>query len=238
MARTEENEKYLNTTEVRELFDRASKSRFYNNIQPQLRVYRFKGKKTPWYKEVEVLALRDGKPIRHADITITGIFASWTEHLGSLGYQAETVDTVIEITTLPEDVCKTFCLPVDKQMIRRERMSFADGHPICIWSTYYPVDLVGPLLDDMKRGTSHVVEHIRDSHGLVVGVTRDRYTSRITTFDELNRFQLSHEEPVLILQRASYTKNKKQFVFFSDMVLLGNWFVIDHEQEVDVWDNR
>lgn len=238
MPRIEDGEKYLNTTEVRTVFDNASKGRFYNNIQSRLRVYRFGGKKTPWYKESEVLALKEGKPLRQADITISGIFASWTEHLASLGYSSNTVDTVIEVTTLPEDVCKNFQLPPDKQMVRRERMSFVDRQPICIWSTYYPVDLVGNLLDSMKKGSVHVVEHIKDIHGITVGVTRDRYTARITTFEEQNQFHLRSEEAVLILQRASYTRDKKRFLFFSDMVLLGDWFVIDHEQDVDIWDNQ
>jgi hypothetical protein len=238
MPRTENGEKYLNTSDVRIMFDKASKGRFYKNIQPRLRVYRFEGKRTPWYKESEVLALKEGKPLRQADITISGIFASWTKHLESLGYTANTVDTVIEAATLPEEVCKTFQLPAGQQMVRRERMSFVDRQPICIWSTYYPVALVGNVLDQMKDGSAHVVEHIKDSHKLTVGHTRDRYTARITTFEEQERFHLRNEEAVLILQRASYTKNKKQFVFFSDMVLLGDWFVIDHEQEVDIWDNQ
>jgi DNA-binding GntR family transcriptional regulator len=110
---------------------------------------------------------------------------------------------------------------------------------ICTWDTYYPLELVSEILEPMKRGVvDHVVEYIKEKHSLVVGRARDIYSARMTTLDEQNLFQLPADEPVLILQRASYTRDKKTLILFSDMVLLGNWFVHEHEYDVPIWDRE
>jgi DNA-binding GntR family transcriptional regulator len=238
MSRIENGEVYLDTDETRIVFDNASKGRFHNSIRDRLTRYRFGGKVKPWYREAEVLALKEGKQIRKADIPLSGIFKDWTAYLSSLNYQSETKDTQIEITTLPEDVIEIFHLPADKQVVKRERMSYANGAPICVWSTYYPVDLIENMIGPMKAGKAgDLVKYIKKNHGLAVGKTRDRYSARETTFEEMDRFQLRKEETVIILRRASYTEERK-FLFFSDMVLLANWFVIDEERDVDIWDNE
>ncbi len=234
MPKIVEDEEYLDTDEVMgELV--ASKKLFYVSIKPKLHAYHFNGKKKPWYRKKEVLALKAGKIARKDAIGITGMYGSWATFAQS-EYQAETDIRSIEIATLPDEAVERFHLPADQQFVKRSRLSRIGRTVICTWDTYYPLELVSDILEPMKRGTAdHVVEYIREKHGLVVGRNKDTYSSRMTTLEEENLFQLSTDEPVLILQRASYTSDKKTLILFSDMVLLGSWFFHEHEYNVPIW---
>lgn len=237
MSKIVENEEYLDTEEVMEELA-ASKKLFYASIKPNLHAHHFEGKKKPWYRKKDVLALKAGKPVRKASIAITGMFGSWTAFAQSQ-YQAETDLRSIEVTTLPDDTVERFQLPADKQFMKRSRLTRVGRTPICTWDIYYPLELVSDIVEPMKLGVAyHMVEYIKEKHSLVVGHARDIYSARMTTLDEQNLFQLPADEPVLILQRASYTKDKKTLVLFSDMVLLGNWFVHEHEYDVPIWDRE
>src|SRR5438309_4598559 len=100
MPKVVENEEYLNTQEVLDLFE-ASKKRFYNNIKPYLRMYHFDAKKIPWYRKQDVMDLKNGKLIRKASISIRGIQKDWTTFLRSLGYGVGTADRGIDTVVLP-----------------------------------------------------------------------------------------------------------------------------------------
>jgi hypothetical protein len=229
---------YLDTQGVLEAFDNAPKKRFYSNIKPYLTPKTFGGKRKPWYNKRDVLALKEGKPVRKASIPLTGgVQKSWTASIRAMGYNAHTLLDGVETTTLPQDAIEIFQLPADKKFFKKTSSTWVEGKPICTWSTYYPLDLVEDSLDDIKQGVvSDVVEHIKEKHGIVVGLAKERTTARITTFDEHMKFQLLNEEAVLILQRVSYTHDRKVLVFYSDMVLLGSWFAPEHEYDVNVFD--
>jgi DNA-binding GntR family transcriptional regulator len=119
--------------------------------------------------------------------------------------------------------------------VKRSRLTLVDRQPICAWSTYYPLHLVEDVIDDMKQGMGYIVEHIKQKHGMVIGRAKDKYTARITTFEEQALFQLLNSEPVLVLQRVSYTRDRKVLILYSDMVLMGSWFAPEHEYDVDIW---
>lgn len=235
MSKVVNEQTYVNTDEAAALLQ-TSRQSFYASAKARLRVHRFDGKKTPWYSEKEVIALRDGRQPRKPDIIIRGIRENWTRSLRAQGYEVLTKLCGVDIVTLPADAVKFFDLPADQQFVKRSRMTYADGTPICAWDTYYPTHLIdAKLLDEMKHEVDDVVKAIKDQHGLIVEVAKERYMSRFTTLDEQTLFQLPTDEAVLILQRASYTKGKKELLFFSDMVLLGTWFSHEVEYPVDIW---
>lgn len=236
MTKLVEGTTYLTATEAIQKIG-GSRQSFYKNVKPYLRPYHFGSRQAPWYNEKEVIAVATGKPIRKGNIPITGMFVDWTEYARSLGYNAKTVNRDMQVGPLPEDIATTFNLPSDKIFVRRGRMTTVDGQPIASWDTYYPEEYVSDILTQIQRGTaSNIVEHIKEKHGLVVGKVKDRYSARITTLDELNLFQLFNDEPVLILQRISLDKDQATLVLFSDMVLLGSWFTIEREEEINAWD--
>lgn len=235
MPRIENGENYLNGTEVMETWS-ASKKLFYGSIQPRLQAYHFDGKKRPhYYKESEVLALKGGKPaVQKERITISGMLGDWTIYLRSLGYQAETISDPIEILMLPEEARATFHISPEKQFVRRPRKTLANGVPICTWSTYYPLELIeGKILTEMKEDpTVDVIKRIKEVHQIAVKLVRNRYTSRNTTLEEQDILQLLTNEPVIILQRAGWTSDRKILTHISHMTLLGSWFAIEHDEEV------
>jgi hypothetical protein len=237
MPRIEEGETYLNGQEVMALWP-ASKKLFYDNIQPRLPTYHFGGRKKPhYYKESEVLALRSGKPSAPRSlIIISGIFSDWTIYLRSLGYRAETVNSEIELAELPEEVLNTFHLPATEQFAKRSRMTLANGVPICTWSMYYPIGLVeGKIFGEMIEDPNlNVVTRIEEIHGMTVGWERSRYTARSATLQEQLSLKLLTNEPLLILQRACFTKDRQTLIHVSHMALLGSWFAIEHDKTVNV----
>lgn len=237
MSKIVENEEYLDTQEVLAELG-ASKKRFYSNVKPYLHMYHFDAKKTPWYRKRDVLALKSGKLVRMASIPISGILKDWTVFLRSLGYRADTIDCSIETVALPEDAPASFNLPTDKLFIKRRRKTLANSIPICVWDTYYPLELVeGDIHAELKRDFGlDVVKRIRELHGIVVGWGKDKYTARTATLEEQDILGLLTNDPVLILQRISYTRDKKILVLYSDMVLLGSWFAPEYEYEVNVWE--
>lgn len=236
MAKIVEGVEYLTATEASDLIG-GSRQAFYNNVKPYLRPYHFGARKAPWYSKAEVIAVATGKPLRKASIVISGMFNDWTEHARSLGYNAQTMNREISVVPLPEDIAASFRLPGDELFVKRGRMTFINGIPACSWDTYYPLRFVDDIIAPMQQGAvSNIVEHIREKHGVTVGKVKDRYSTRITTLDELNLFQLLNDEPVLVLQRVATTSDQEVLVLFSDMVLLGSWFVVEREEEIHYWD--
>jgi hypothetical protein len=238
MSIEREHETYLDTEETLALF-RASKKLFYTSIQPQLRIYRFDGRRKPWYRRRDVEALKSGQSEREAPIVISGIFKNWTEHVRSLGFQIDTKSREIVTTHLPDKAAAVFGIDPEREFVKRGRISFVDQVPICIWDTYYPLDLVGAdLLASMKRDEETSVVTCLKERGLIIGWARDRYSARLANFEEQELLRLTRDEPVLILQRASHTRDKKTLILYSHMTLLGSWFAPEHEYKVAVFDEE
>lgn len=236
MPRIVDNEEYLTVVEAIALSG-ASKQSFYKNAKPHLEVHHFDAKKAPWYKKSDVLAFKSGKPVRKASLSINGIQRDWTAFLRALGYDAKTVNLSIEATTLPKDAVTFFDLDAEQQFIRRSRMTYANGAPICVWGTYYPLNLIeGEILQEMEKNIStDVVKRIKEKHNIVVGWGKDKYTARLATFEEQKLLQLPVNEPLIILQRVSYTRDRETLILYSEMALLGSWFAPEHEYEVNIW---
>jgi UTRA domain len=233
LPKTVEGEEFLTTTEAMAELG-ASRKRFYDNARPLLQVYRFDAKKTPWYSKKDVLALKVGKPRRKASIVISGMYGSWSSFAESQ-YEAETDLLGVKETTLPDEIAERFQISVDRHFAKRSQATRVDGEVICTWDTYYPMSLVASIMEPLKHGEiEHVTEYVQTEHGLTAGFVRDIYSSRMNSFDELNLFQLRSDVPMLILQRAAYTRDKGTLMWVSDMVLKGDVFAHEHKYETPV----
>ncbi len=236
MSKFVDDEEYLDTHETVEVLG-ISRQSFYTNAKPQLKVYQFDAKKTPWYRKKDVLALKNGQLVRTTSIVISGILENWARHVRALGYRADTKNRGIKIVPLPEHLVAIFGVPADRLFVMRSRITFVNLTPICVWTTYYPLELVtGEIHEEMKRDEeTDVVRRIKEVRGLTIGWSRDRYQARLATQEEQELLQLLRDEPVLILQRVSCTRDKKTPVLYSEMTLLGSWFAPEHEYYVDIW---
>lgn len=236
MIKIVENEEYLTTDDAIVLLE-TNRQSFYNFAQPLLRVYHFDGKRTPWYKKGDVLDVKRGKSTAKTVITLPGIFKDWTEYVRSLGMKADTDTGEVVETTLPASAIELFHLPADALFVKRSRLTLVDNAYICIWDTYYPYDLVRLDLDKIKGDAEYsIVSGIKSRHGLAIGYTKERYSSRAATLREQEQMQLVTDEPLLILQRASYTRDRQTLILYSDMSLRGNWFAAEREYDVKIWD--
>jgi DNA-binding GntR family transcriptional regulator len=237
MAKIVNNQRFLNGKETMALLG-TSKQSFYDNARRHLKPYHFDAKRSPWYSEAEVLHLKNGVAVRKGAIRLTNIQHNWMQDIIDMGYDARTENRgEVEIVPLPDDAITTFHLPPTQHYVRRSRMTLVDDAPICLWSSYYPLNLVeGEILDEMRRNVAtDVVTRMKEVHGAIIRVSRERYTTRVTTPEEQALLRLVTDDPVLILQRASYTQEKQSLVVFSDMTLLGSWFASEREYEVTTW---
>lgn len=238
MSKTVDGEEYVNTKEAIAILG-GSKKRFYSNVYRKLKDFHFNGLKTSWYLRRDVLAIRDGREPGGALIDLAGgIQKDWTTYVRSLGYQADTlVRTITENIALPDELAMLFSIPSDRRFVKRSRITFVHQQPICMWDTYYPTELVaGNILTWMKQGSiDDIVKAIKDERGVIIGIAKDQYAARIATQEEQELLQLRDAIPVLILQRVSYTKDRKTLVLVQYMTLLGG-FVPVHEYEVHNWD--
>ncbi len=216
----------------------TSKQSFYDNARRHLKPYHFDAKRSTWYSEAEVLSLKNGVAVRGVGIRLTNIQQNWMQDIIDMGYNARTENRGdVEIVTLPTDAVTAFHLPPAQQFAKRSRMTLVDNVPICLWSSYYPLNLVeGEILEEMRNGVAiDVVKRIKEIHGVVIRVSRERYSTRVTTLEEQALLRLVTDDPVLILQRASYTQEKQSLVLYSYMTLLGSWFASEREYEVNTW---
>jgi len=235
MLKVVENEEYLDTAGV--MFElEASKKAFYENVHPQLRAYRFGASRTPWYLRRDVLALKHGHLEQTAPIMISGILRDWTEHVRALGYQVDTKNRAVEVVVLPKNAATAFTIAATRQFVRRSRISLVNSVPICIWESYYPMELVQGFLEDIRHDEElDVVKRIKEACATTVTWAKERYSARMTNKEEQRLLQLRDAEPVLILQRVSTTSDRKTLVLYSHMTLLGRWFSPEHEYAVDIW---
>lgn len=216
----------------------TSKQSFYDNARRHLKPYHFDAKRSTWYSEAEVLNLKNGVAVRKGAIRLTNIQQNWMQDIIDMGYDARTENRGdIEIVSLPDDAITAFHLPPTQQFVKRSRMTLVDDAPICLWSSYYPLNLVeGKILEEMRQNVAtDVVKRIKDVCGVIIRVSRERYTTRVTTLEEQVLLRQVTDDPVLILQRASYTQEKQSLVLYSDMTLLGSWFASEREYEVNTW---
>jgi len=229
-------EEYLSAAEAAKILG-VSIARFYTNARKSLRVYRFDAKKVKWYNKNQVLAMKEGKPVRKASIAITGMFSNWTEHARSLGFNIESKDVETATEYLPQDLKESFYVSADQEFVRKTQMSWIDGVPVCSWSSFYPVDLVEDVIPQILDGSMHnIIEYIADHHGLVIREVSDVYIGRNTTFEEQAKFQLLNDEPVLVLQRMAQTEDHQVVVLYQQMELLSSWFVVRRTESIHHWD--
>ncbi len=229
-------EEYLSAADAAEILG-VSIARFYTNARKSLRVYRFDAKKVKWYNKNQVLAMKEGKPVRKASIAITGMFSNWTEHARSLGFAITSEDTDTSTEGLPQDLKESFYVTTNQEYICKTQLSRIDGVPVCSWSSFYPVELVREVAPQILDGSMHnIIEYIADRHGLVIREVSDVYIGRNTTFDEQVKFQLLNDEPVLVLQRMAQTEDHQVVVLYQQMELLSSWFVIRRTENIHHWD--
>ncbi|MBA2676894.1 MAG: hypothetical protein H0U76_00630 [Ktedonobacteraceae bacterium] len=129
----------------------------------------FDAKRSTWYSEAEVLNLKNGVAVRKGAIRLSNIQQNWMQDIIDMGYDARTENRgEIEIVSLPEDAITAFHLPPTQQFVRRSRMTLVYDSPICLWSSYYPLNLVeGEILEEMRRNVAtDVVKRIKEVHGV------------------------------------------------------------------------
>ncbi len=236
MPITVEDIEYINTKEAITLLETSGQT-FYTNAKPLLQTYKFGAKKTPWYKKSDVEALKRGRFTGPREpIIIKGMFQNWNEYVRSLGIGADTTNAEIIVTTLPQAVAKVFNLDTSRQFLKRQRFTMAEGIYLCVWDTYYPYELIEDDLEEIKRNFDYsIVEGIKARHGIAPGANREIYRARPATFREQEQMQLVTDEPMLNLQRISYTHDGETLILVSDMALRGEWFAYEREEKPTHW---
>lgn len=237
MPKEVDGKTYLNTQEAREFFANASPERFNENIKPHLHVYQFNGRKIPkYYALEECRELARGNLIGRPPIVISGLLKNWQEYVRAVGLHAETVTNVIEerVYLADETALIEFHLEAELPMLRRERMTFVQRTPICVWSSYYPMPLVAQFLLDIKHDLDFdIVKAVQEQRGIKIIKATDRLTAHLATQFQQEILQLSRPEPILRLQRAAYSE-AGNIVIYSDMALLSQWFAPSYSYSVSV----
>lgn len=236
MPRTEKGEVFLDTSESAAELG-ISRQLFYVNAKPMLRVYRFDAKKQPFYKKSDVIALKEGLPMRKPPIVISGLFKDWTTHVRNLGHAVETVDKeVFHVAPAPENVAAFFGIHAGDDVVTRMQMNAIDGEPACLWVSYYPFSLVeGEIFEEVSRNPrSSIIGLLKEKHGVVISHAVDKIGARLPTPIEQEQLKIVSGEPVFTLDRMSYTDEDK-VVLYQSMVLLASVFQLTYPYRVEHW---
>lgn len=233
-TRHEKGELYVDTNDAIAAL-KMSRQYFYTNVRDKLQPHHFDGRTKPWYKDRDVRDLRDGKTVRKADVVIEGILKNWVASVREQGHTAEVFDRVSpRIVTIPEDVAGVFAEYSDREVVLRSRGGSIDGHPCCMWTTYYPIALVrGATLESMLRDSqTDTMALIQGQHGLAIHHAKDQVTSRLPTPNEQVTLEIVPDDPVLVLRRTSYSEDGK-VMLFQEQVLVSAYFLMTYTYETE-----
>lgn len=233
-TRHEQGELYVDTPDAIATL-KMSRQYFYVNVRAKLQAYHFDGRAKPWYKDRDVRDLRDGKTVRKADVVIEGILKNWVVSVREQGHTAEVFDRESpRIVSAPKAVADVFAEYSNREVVLRARGGAIDGHPCCMWTTYYPIDLVrGDTLEAMLRDSqTDTMALIQAQHGLSIHHAKDQVTSRLPTPEEQVTLEIVPDDPILVLRRTSYAESGKAMLF-QEQILVAAYFLMTYTYETE-----
>jgi len=131
---------------------------------------------------------------------------TFAQQIEAQGKRPKQISTVI---TIPADaeIAAHLKLTPNQQVAVRRRVMFADGEPLQIGTSYYPLDIVGDSKimnpEDVPEGTDQVLEDL----GFIADYYDDEITWRMPTADETTELRILPGTPVGRLLRTSITES-------------------------------
>lgn len=235
MPKNVNGEEYVNLTEAQSLLG-MSKQLWYNNVKPHLPVYRFDGRRKPFYRKRDVLALRDGKKVRKAFVVAPGSQKLWSDPMKERGCNVATVDYASpKIMAIPEELACISGLAEGTEVVKRMRLNRVDEETLALFITYYPLHLVqGEILERMLRDDqTDAGRMLQDTNNVKIVRAVDVLSTRLATPEEQEALHIG-EEIVSVLHRVSFAGDNS-VILVQEIVMILNCFSFRYEYSASHW---
>jgi len=176
--------------------------------------------------------VRAQKPVIHVRSYLTvdadGQRATWSSDGERQGFAATQEISELATVPAPADVAELLDIPTDSPAVVRRRILRADGVPVQLSDSYYPVELAaGTELAEPARipgGTVAALERL----GVEIDRFRDELHLRMPSPRESRALRLGKGVPVVRILRTTYATDGRP-VEVADQILAGDRYVLCYE---------
>lgn len=151
-------------------------------------------------------------------------FTQQIEAQGKVAKQVSTVETIMAV----EEIAKYLEIPIKTPVVVRRRVMLADGQPLQLGDSYYPLKIVqnSKIMNpsDIVEGTDQVLEDL----GHIPTNYDDEITWRMPTSEEIDKLDLGLGIPIARLMRTTTDQNNTPVEVYS-AILPGNRHVLHYE---------
>lgn len=145
-----------------------------------------------------------------------------------------TADNVIEpeLVTLSAEIAALFGRAEGLQVVHRlRRHGMVDLPPIRLAEHWYPADLAGQFLEQMKEDPDlNVLGEIRNAHGVASQTRLDEILGRLPTSEEMKFLSLVRTSPVFEIRRQFIAPDGR-VLLFNRTILVGAHFWLSYKDE-------
>jgi DNA-binding GntR family transcriptional regulator len=141
------------------------------------------------------------------------------------------VDNIVEpeIIPMPAEVAALFGVKEGLHVVHRTRRHGTVEVPYRLAENWYPIDLAGEFIEEMKRDPNlNVAGRIRETHGVAIAKRHDDIIARLPTQEEARLLDLVRTAPVLELRRHFRSQDDRT-ILFNITILVAAYFVLSYD---------
>ncbi|GAA3298357.1 GntR family transcriptional regulator [Dactylosporangium vinaceum] len=130
-----------------------------------------------------------------------------------------------EIAPVPANVAAALGIAAGGEAARRQRIIYADDHPVEISTAWYPaaVGQLAPLLLERQRIRPGTLVYVEQSTGRQARYARDEMSARLATAEERTRLRLDEPAAVLVVHHLVYDADDRPLEFTEAVYPPGRW---------------
>jgi GntR family transcriptional regulator len=176
--------------------------------------------------------LRARRPVIRVGVYLTaepdGQRATWAGEGERQGFAATQDITEVAVVTAPVDIATRLGLDEDARTVVRRRVLYADGVPVQLSDSYYPVDLAeGTELAEPRKLRGYTFAALQRL-GVELDHFEDELHTRMPTPTEVRSLRLGKGTPVIRVIRTTYGTGGRP-VEVTDQVLAGDRYILTYE---------
>lgn len=235
MSFTENGITYLTATEASKELG-LSRQRFYESVKLMLRAHKITTRKNIYYREDEVMALKNVHHIEDMPIMLQGITGNFEKYMRSLGYEVSVEDLAVPTTiVMDKQIADVFGKSVGSPVIVRKRRQSVQGVHYRLVVNYYPVELADEeILAKMQNDEeADVPALIRNKHHLTIEYVHESVKARFPTREERGLLGIRSNVPVVEIKRTNYASDKRTMIMYNELVLMAGYFQLDYDYPTD-----
>jgi DNA-binding GntR family transcriptional regulator len=179
--------------------------------------------------------------VNHPRLIFTGIPKDFGKYIEEQGFEP-VMENLIEPVSeaMSAEIATLFDQPTGTPVVHRirkqsMRKSGMPDYPLRIAENWYPANLAGDFLEEMRTNDYiHVIEAIKNKFGVSIVRTKEETFARIPTKQEASWLNLARYQPVFELLWSNFASDG-QPVMFNRIIMVATNFKLSREYPVEHW---